>query len=72
MLDKDVLTLLTHIQVHALIHITEAKLQALNPISGRGVQICTPLPRYDFTFNIIILDIFCENLAYIAPPLQIL
>ena len=25
-----------------------------------------------FTFNTIILDIFCENLAYVAPPLQIL
>ena len=50
-----------------------------------GVQICTPLPRCDknknlgrrrrpklFTFNIIILDVFCENLAYVAPPIQIL
>ena len=25
-----------------------------------------------FTFNIIILDTFCENLAYVAPPPQIL
>ena len=25
-----------------------------------------------FTFNIIKLDIFCENLAYVAPPIQVL
>ena len=46
-----------------------------------GVQIFTPLPRCDknknfgrpklFTFNIIILDVFCKNLAYVAPPIQI-
>ena len=28
-------------------------------------------PKF-FTFNIIILDMFCENLAYVAPSLQIL
>ena len=56
----------------------------LNPIQG-GCKFAHPYldvtkrkiwgalgaPNF-LTFNIIILDIFCENLACVGPPLQIL
>ena len=40
----------------------------LNPLTLFTIHYA---PNF-FTFNIIILDVFCENLAYIAPLLQIL
>ena len=65
---------------------TRTLLIYLNPIPGEGgCKFAQPYPNvtnrkiwdpagtsYFFTFNIIILDIFCENLAYVAPQLQIL
>ena len=49
----------------------------LNPIQGDVCKFSYPYldvtKRKKFsTFNIIILDIFCENLACIGPALQIL
>ena len=40
-------------------------------VTKRKIWGAAGAPNF-FTFNIIILDIFCENLAYVAPPLQIL
>ena len=55
---------------------------SINPIQGgckfahpyldvtkRKIWSAAGAPNF-FTFDITILDIFCENLAYVAPPLQ--
>ena len=60
---------------HKLVNLNYNPLLIFNPIPGVCANLYIPTWMWlkdFFSFDVIMLDIFCENLAYVAPPLQIL